>query len=255
MQIIHSLHDYKLLCENESERCSGFVPTMGALHEGHLELVRQAKSECETVRVSIFVNPTQFNNPEDFEKYPINLEHDIELLNSVGVDVLWLPNKLELYPDSYQYQIVENKLSPLLCGKSRKGHFEGMLTIVLKLLQLSKAKRAYFGEKDFQQLQLVKGMVEAFFINTKIISCPVIRDESGLPLSSRLQRLSPLGFKKAQTYAKIFGDLDLSLEELSVKLKSIPDLEIDYLEDIENRRFSAVLIEGIRLIDNRAKEQ
>ena len=152
-------HELKLKGEN-----IGFVPTMGALHAGHLELVKRAKSENDVVVVSIFLNATQFHNQQDFEKYPRTLEKDSSLLFDMGVDVLFLPTHEELYPDDYKYRVQELDLSQELCGKYRPGHFEGVLTVVLKLLNLTQPTRAYFGEKDFQQLKLIEGMVSSFFL-------------------------------------------------------------------------------------------
>jgi len=251
MKIFESLSDYQALVLEEQHKTTGFVPTMGALHEGHLELVRQAKRECDSVHVSIFVNPTQFNNPEDLEKYPRKVSKDALLLEEAGADVLWTPHYEELYPDNYRYKIVESELSPLLCGKSRKGHFEGMLSVVAKLLLISRCTRAYFGEKDYQQLQLVRGLVKAFFIPTEIVACPIVRDEMGLALSSRNQRLSVDGLKKAQLFAQAFAHTETPLTELRQKLEKIP-VEVEYLEELEERRYAAVHLENVRLIDNRA---
>jgi pantoate--beta-alanine ligase len=250
MKIIKSLSEYQDDVNKNRHKSSGFVPTMGALHEGHLELVRRAKQECETVRVSIFVNPTQFDNAEDLKKYPRDVEKDVQLLESVGTDVLWLPSYEELYPDNYAYKIVETNLSPQLCGKSRKGHFEGMLSVVMKLLQISKADRAYFGEKDYQQLQLIRGLVRAFFVPTEIVSCPIVRDSEGLALSSRNLRLSAEGIKKARRFAQCLSRTEWSLPQLESALSKIP-VEIEYLEDHGDRRYAAVMVEGVRLIDNR----
>ena len=144
--------------------------------------------------------------------------------------------------------MVEKDLSQKLCGQSRPGHFTGVLTIVLKLLNLIRAKRAYFGEKDYQQLRLIQGMVEAFFIPTEIVGCPTLRDQEGLALSSRNQRLSPSGLKKAQTFAKVLQNCQKK-EVLEQKLLSL-GLEIDFIEDIMGRLFVAVKIENVRLIDN-----
>ena len=138
---------------------TGFVPTMGALHEAHLALVRRAKAENARAWVSIFVNPAQFNDPGDLERYPRTVERDLELLRSAGCDLVFLPRADEIYRDGYRYRVTENELSLKLEGASRPGHFDGVLTVVLKLLLLARPERAYFGEKDFQQLELVEGLV------------------------------------------------------------------------------------------------
>src|SRR5690242_12141360 len=133
----------------------GVVPTMGALHEGHISLVRRSRAENDRTLVSIFVNPTQFDDPSDLAKYPRTLEQDLALLRAEGTDVVLLPRASDLYPDGYRYRVSENQLSTLLEGAHRPGHFDGVLTVVLKLLMIASADRAYFGEKDWQQLSLV----------------------------------------------------------------------------------------------------
>jgi len=226
----------------------GFVPTMGALHQGHLDLIRRSRSSNEITVVSIFVNPTQFNNSEDFTKYPRHLEKDRQLLESVEVDYLLLPNYDQLYGDQYNYRISEQKLSSQLCGVSRPGHFDGVLTVVLKLLNLVQPHRAYFGEKDYQQLSLIRGMTEAFFVPTEIIGVPTVREASGLAMSSRNQRLSRNGMILA---AKLYQTLQQSVtaDEAAATLANL-GMQIDYVKDIDQRRFAAVFIEGVRLIDN-----
>ena len=158
---------------------TGFVPTMGALHEAHLALVRRAKAENARAWVSIFVNPAQFNDPGDLERYPRTVERDLELLRSAGCDLVFLPRADEIYRDGYRYRVTENELSLKLEGASRPGHFDGVLTVVLKLLLLARPERAYFGEKDFQQLELVEGLVHAFFLDTA---------DRALPDASRARR-------------------------------------------------------------------
>lgn len=229
----------------------GFVPTMGALHAGHASIVEKARRENFCAVVSIFVNPTQFNDPKDLEKYPRTQEADLLLLEKAGAHVVWFPRYEDLYADDYRYQIQENEFSNVLCGKSRQGHFTGMLTVVMKLLQAVRPTRAYFGEKDFQQLELVRGMVDAFLVNTQIVGCPIIRDQCGLALSSRNARLSPEGLETARAFACEISQTDRKLDEVRESLQKLP-LEIDYLEDHLQRRFAAVIVEGIRLIDNRA---
>jgi pantoate--beta-alanine ligase len=226
----------------------GFVPTMGALHEGHLQLIKNSQAENEKTVVSIFVNPTQFNDQVDFEKYPRTLDSDLESLHSLGCDFALLPQPQQMYPDNYNYQIQEKSLSTKFCGQFRPGHFEGMLTIVLKLLNITGATNAYFGEKDYQQFLLIKGMAEALFISTNIISVPTVRETSGLAMSSRNQRLSEAGKEKA---SYIFKTLKAApnTQIAKTELENI-GFKIDYIEDFNQRRFAAVFLEGVRLIDN-----
>lgn len=226
----------------------GFVPTMGALHEGHLSLIKQSQKENDISVVSLFVNPTQFNDKQDFETYPTNLQDDFSKLKDLKVDYVFTPSNDDIYPDNYKYEMTEKDFSYILCGKDRPGHFNGVLTIVLKLLQIVSPQKAYFGEKDYQQLKLIEGMVEAFFIPTQIIACPIVRDNKGLALSSRNKKLSDIGLSRAQKFAQI---LSSSLEHKDVleKITSL-GLEIDYLDDRDGRRFAAVKLENVRLIDN-----
>lgn len=226
----------------------GFVPTMGALHTGHISLVQKSQEQNLVTVVSIFVNPNQFTSAEDLQKYPRTIEQDMILLNNANVDYLFLPNAQDMYRDDFNYAVVEKEKNGVLCGVSRPGHFSGVLTVVLKLLQIVQPTRAYFGEKDFQQLEIIRGMVDAFFIPTEIVNVPTLRDESGLALSSRNSRLSAEGLKKAQMFAQILkssSTLEQAVAELSQN-----NIPIDYLEDLWGRRFAAVTIENVRLIDN-----
>jgi pantoate--beta-alanine ligase len=247
-KVVKTTTEYQVLHKSLRNLSIGFVPTMGALHEGHLTLMRKAKAENDKVVVSVFVNPTQFNNPEDLKKYPRTLEKDLELISSVGVDYLFYPEINEMYPDDYRYKVTENSFSKMLCGAHRPGHFDGVLSIVMKLFNIIKPTRAYFGEKDYQQLKLIEGMVESFFMDVEVVAVPIVRDEMGLALSSRNQRLSPAGISKAQKFAKILKQ-DKTLEEIKNELLT-HDIEVEYLEYHDNRKYAAVHIEGVRLIDN-----
>lgn len=250
MKIVSNPHELQkeLLNAKRKSQTIGFVPTMGALHEGHLSLIRQSCNECDVTVVSIFVNPTQFNNPQDFDKYPRTLESDGLLIENFPVDFLFTPEQKTLYPDNYNYSIHEKEKNQVLCGATRPGHFEGVLTIIIKLLQITQADKMYLGEKDYQQLEIIRGMAKAFFIPTDIIGCPTVRDQEGLALSSRNQRLTPNGLKKAREFAKILKtprDLNEIREELLTK-----NIQVDYLEEMWGRRFAAVFIDDVRLIDN-----
>jgi len=226
----------------------GFVPTMGALHAGHLSLIDRSLAENDATLVSIFVNPTQFDNADDLAGYPDRTAEDRAQLEARGVPYLWLPMRDELYADDYRYRVSEHAFSRLLCGGHRPGHFDGVLTVVMKLLNVAQADRAYFGEKDFQQLELVKGMVDAFFVPTRVIGCPTVREADGLALSSRNLKLSvddrarAAAFPKALTTSATAADARATLEAQG--------FAIDYVEDREGRRFGAVRIGDVRLIDN-----
>lgn len=226
----------------------GFIPTMGALHEGHLSLVRRSKAENDVTLVSIFVNPTQFDQSEDLKKYPRVHEEDLHLLTQEGVEFVLLPEYEDLYPDQFRYQILENTISKNLCGSSRPGHFTGVLTVVMKLLNVAQAQRAYFGEKDYQQLQLVRGLVDAFFVPTEIVPCPTIRESDGLALSSRNRRLSFEARLKAPLFYQLLQS-NACLDALKEQLHQ-HGFEVDYIEDHRGRRYGAVYLEGVRLIDN-----
>jgi len=248
MKVIHSIAEWLQLRPSLADYNIGFVPTMGALHDGHVSLVRKSAEENNLTLVSIFVNPTQFNNPDDLAKYPSQIEKDLEMLKAAGADYVILPTYEQLYPDNYRYKVIENDLSKMLCGKSRPGHFDGVLTVVLKLLSISGAKKAYFGEKDYQQLQLIRHMVEAFFLPVEIVAMPTVREKDGLAMSSRNMRLTPEQRKLAPLLFEILRSeqpLDLAKNQLE---KS--GFKVDYLEEHGDRRFAAVLLGDVRLIDN-----
>ncbi len=227
----------------------GFVPTMGALHAGHLALVRKSEAENDITIVSIFVNPTQFNDKKDFENYPNTLEEDKNLLYQEGTALLFYPKYNELYPDDYHYKVSEDSLSKILCGAHRPGHFDGVLTIVMKLLNLVQADRAYFGEKDFQQMQLVKGMTEAFFMPTHIVAMSTVREADGVAMSSRNRRLSSTEREQAKEFPKILALEGVSNTERK-ELLANKGFEVDYIEELNHRRFGAVKLGQVRLIDN-----
>jgi len=221
---------------------------MGALHAGHLSLLRRAGRENALTVASIFVNPTQFNDARDLKLYPRTLAADIEKLESVKTDLLLLPSAADMYPDGYKYRLNETADSAVLCGAHRPGHFEGVLTVVLKLLNLVRADRAYFGEKDYQQFHLIKGMAEAFFLGTKIVPCPTLREADGLAMSSRNLLLEPEHRKLAPALHKALS----SSARPAVIKKQLAALGFkpDYIEDRWGRRFAAAKLGKVRLIDN-----
>jgi pantoate--beta-alanine ligase len=231
---------------------TGFVPTMGALHEAHLSLVRRAKSENLRAWVSIFVNPSQFNDPADLARYPRPLEQDLELLRAAGCDLVFVPPAREIYPDSYRYRVSENELSLKYCGAGRPGHFDGVLTVVLKLLLLVRPERAYFGEKDFQQLQLVEGLVQAFFLDTAIVRHPLVREPDGLATSSRNRLLSADERKRAPALHRVLAASVAGRQPAAEAAAALAraGFEVEYVADHDGRRLAAVRLGPVRLIDN-----
>ncbi len=249
MKICREIDNWKAIKETlPKDKTLGVVMTMGALHSGHASLIKQSQKDNDYTLVSIFVNPTQFNDKKDFNHYPNTWESDIHLLKSLNVDFVLSPHKEALYHDNYHYQISEKHFSHILCGRTRPGHFDGVLTIVMKLLLISGATRAYFGEKDYQQYQLIKKMAEAFFVPTKIISCPTVREETGLALSSRNLRLNNQAKEKAIRFAHIIQSYHCLADAITQLEKE--NIQIDYLEEHNQRRYAAVFIDGVRLIDN-----
>lgn len=252
----------------------GLVPTMGYLHEGHLSLVRKSISENRSTVVTIFVNPLQFGPNEDYEAYPRDLEKDCLLLEKEGVDVVYCPKPEDLYHPDHSTYVVEERVSRDLCGASRPGHFRGVCTIVLKLFLLTGPDRAYFGEKDFQQLQVIRRMVRDLNVPVEIRGCPIVREKDGLALSSRnvylspSERLSALALNRSLKAAKALYD---SGERNAGKLVgcvrevlfSDPALRVEYIELRDAEELSvletvdrpavlalAVRVGKTRLIDN-----
>ncbi len=251
----------------------GFVPTMGALHLGHLSLIRAAKNECELVVVSIFVNKLQFGPNEDFKKYPRTLDRDVALLEQEEIDILFLPDYDEMYPHDFSFYINELNVSKKLEGKSRPDFFSGVITIVLKLFNLVNPNFAYFGEKDIQQLYIIKKMVQDLNLDITMRPCATIREENGLAMSSRNQYLSNeekeevailyQALKKGKELIKKNKKVDYIKQKLKEMVEN-QNIMIDYLsiahlktfEEIENSTIRPVVISGaiyyknVRLIDN-----
>lgn len=232
----------------DSAASVGFVPTMGALHAGHQSLLERCRRENQISILSIYVNPTQFDNKNDLNRYPKTLERDRELAGLAGIDYILLPTYSQIYPDDYRYKVTEGDLSKKLCGAHRPGHFDGVLTVVMKLFNLVRPDRAYFGEKDFQQLDLIRGMVQAFFLGVEVVPCPTVREQDGLAMSSRNVNLPPEARALAPQFHRALRDARTSAEARA-RLES-GGFEVDYIEDIERRRFGAVTLSGVRLIDN-----
>jgi pantoate--beta-alanine ligase len=226
----------------------GFVPTMGALHDGHLSLVERSQADNDCTLVSVFVNPTQFNDPADLTSYPRTIERDLARLDAAGANFVLLPRAEELYADGYRYRVSESELSTILEGAHRPGHFTGVMTVVLKLLNIASAERAYFGEKDWQQLRLVRGMVDAFFLPTAIVACPTVRDDDGLALSSRNARLRTSDREQAATLYRVLTSA-ATAEDAVTELTGA-GFAVDYVAERDGRRLAAVRLGAVRLIDN-----
>ena len=247
--IITSIADLRNWRKNLNPKTTvGFVPTMGALHQGHASLLSWSRRENDISVLSIFVNPTQFNDKTDLEKYPRTFEKDCQLAAENSVDIIFHPQYNDIYPDSFRYKIQEQKESQLLCGAHRPQHFDGVLTVVMKLFQLVKPTKAYFGEKDFQQLRLIQGMVESFFMDIEIVPIATIRESDGLAMSSRNKRLTA---EERSLAPVLFKKLIENTDSDTVKFElSQLGFDVDYVEDQWSRRFVAAKIGNVRLIDN-----
>lgn len=259
----------------DAGRLIGFVPTMGALHQGHLDLVSRSKSECDVTVVSIFVNPTQFNNPEDLEKYPRTLEDDLAKLRAMEVEFVFHPTADEVYPDGLPIRndFTFDGLDQVMEGEFRPGHFAGVAQVVNRLLDIVLPDNLYMGQKDFQQVAIIRKMLEQTDHQVRLVMCPTRREPSGLAMSSRNVRLSPSTREKA---ACIFEGLswicmqvdNISLGQLKEDFKekcSIPPFEVEYIEIADGNSLqpvsnlsdhsyvvacAAVWADGVRLIDN-----
>ena len=252
----------------------GIVPTMGFLHEAHLNLVRAAKAENDRVGVSIFVNPIQFNNPNDLATYPKDMKRDLDLLDKEGVDLVWTPTPDVVYPEGYQTYVDVGKVTQYLEGASRAGHFQGVATVVTKLFNVFQPTRAYFGQKDAQQVVVIQRMAEDLNFNLEVVVCPTTREADGLAMSSRNVKLTPSHRQQATclysalTAAKTaFDGGEKDVERLRGVMRSeiekAPDANIDYvsvadtvtleeLEVVEGKALISMAVNfgEVRLIDN-----
>ncbi len=232
----------------------GFVPTMGALHMGHEALIKKSKIDNDVTVVSIFVNPAQFNDLKDFKSYPDTFKEDVEKLKNLGVDFIFNPKASEIYLEEDNIRVSDIIESKLIEGEKRPGHFDGVLTVVLKLFNILNPDRAYFGEKDFQQLSLVRKMTKSLFLNIEVVSVPTLRDEKGLPFSSRNQKLSSKGLKAAQEVAAIFSQ-STSKKDFIDKFKNMKfsheGIDLEYVEEQWGRILTVYKVEGVRILDNR----
>ncbi len=261
---------FQISCRKDT----GFVPTMGYLHDGHLSLVNRARSENDSVVVSVFVNPTQFGPNEDLSVYPRDPDGDSAKLEAAGIDVLFMPEAGELYGPSHETFVELERLSRYLCGKSRPLHFRGVATVVLKLFNIVLPTNAYFGSKDYQQLQVIKNMVRDLNVNTMVIGCPTIREHDGLAMSSRNSYLSADQRKQAiclydalmiarRLFAAREPDPNAYLQAMKSRVLSEPDAFPDYislvhpetLENLTTVNYNALAVMAVRigktrLIDN-----
>jgi pantoate--beta-alanine ligase len=275
MFIFQKINDLQNFLNKEGKKI-GFVPTMGALHYGHISLIERAKKENELVVASIFVNPTQFNNPADLLNYPRTPENDLKMLEENGTDVLFIPSIEEMYPSKSLEEIKLNigRLGEVMEGVFRPGHFNGVVQIVSRLFNIVKPDKAYFGEKDFQQLSVIRFMVKSLMYNVQIVACPTIREKNGLAMSSRNLKLSEEGKQEAEKISRALYFIKDNREKYTpaeIKHKAIEMIEstgrlkTEYIEIADDetlepisdwnesknpRSFAAVFCEGIRLIDN-----
>lgn len=248
MHVWKSLGEWRRYRETLAQSGIGFVPTMGALHRGHASLVERCRAENELTVVSIFVNPSQFNDPKDLARYPNTLESDLAVLEKLGTDDVLIPSAAEMYPQGYRMRVQPDERYRIMEGHYRPGFLEGVATVVLKLLQLVSPQKAYFGEKDYQQLSLIRDLVKEFFLPCEIVSCPTIRTDSGLAESSRNALLPPSAHEKASLLWRTLETAAGAAE--AQRLLEAHGFRVDYVEEHWNRRFAAVFLEGIRLIDN-----
>ncbi len=281
MRILETVESFRA-ARKELTGKVGFVPTMGALHRGHLELIKKSVELCDTTVVSIFVNPTQFRAGEDFEKYPRTLEDDLKLCEENGVDIVFVPKKTEIYPNE-KIRIgftISEELSGILCGASRPGHFEGVVQIVSVLFNIVAPVVAIFGEKDYQQLAIIREMVAALNYGVEIVGIPTVREATGLALSSRNRYLSIKEKELAANILKVMDGVKVKAEEARFDRRAlpvefieketaskleflIPGSKVDYVEirntnDLtkgrflarDSRIFVALFVGETRLIDN-----
>lgn len=252
----------------------GFVPTMGALHQGHLSLVKQCLADNDVCVVSIFVNPTQFNNQEDLLKYPRNLEKDAQLLLDAGVNIVFAPSEKEIYPEPDTRLFDFGQLDKVMEGQHRLGHFNGVAQVVSRLFDIVKPDRAYFGEKDFQQLAIIRAMVKQLKLNVQIVPMPIVREKTGLALSSRNERLTEQQKDIAVNISKVLYEsrewakhypVDQVIKNVSDALNAFDELNVEYFEIVDGDSLQpvsqwnesdyvvgciAVFCGEVRLIDN-----
>lgn len=247
MKIIHKIEELKNILKDKRTLEIGLVPTMGALHEGHASLIKKSVEQNDYTVVSVFVNPVQFGINEDFDKYPRTLEKDAKLCENLGVDIVFAPAVDEMYQDTKELTLVCPPYSAInkLCGKSRPGHFDGVATVVSKLFNITGCTKAYFGQKDAQQLFIIKKMVKDLNFNVEIIPCPIVRENDGLALSSRNSYLKEesredaLKLYKALKYAKELRQKGINDRQIlcDSALKILEGTLVDYIEIVNPETF------------------
>ena len=251
MQVFHKIVELqnKLFEDRKNGKSVGLVPTMGALHEGHASLVKKSVKDNDVTVVSVFVNPTQFNDPKDLSSYPRDIEADCKLLEEVGADYVFTPSVEEMYPTPDTRHFEFPPISTVMEGAHRPGHFNGVCQVVSRLFYITRPDKAYFGEKDWQQIAVVKAMVRSLNLNVKIIECPIIRDTDGLARSSRNALLSA---DEREIAPNIFKALKESIEYskkhninethdyVVEKINSINDLEVEYFEIVDGNTLQKV---------------
>ena len=260
MEVITKINEMRIrvLSVKDSKKSIGFVPTMGALHDGHISLMRSARKENDELIVSIYLNPTQFDNNDDFDKYPRQLDKDIEIIRKENADVVFAPSNEEMYPNGFCTNVRQNRLTEALCGRVRLGHFNGVTTIVTKLFNIIKPDRAYFGQKDYQQSAVIKRLVADLNMNIDIKVCPTVREEDGLALSSRNKRLnleerqSALCLYDSLLKARAMFDSNIRdtkniIKEMTSVIKKTKHTKIDYISIVNERT-----LEELSLIDGKA---
>jgi pantoate--beta-alanine ligase len=268
MQIVTDILEMQSLAESlqRQGRTIGFVPTMGFLHEGHLALMRQARRACNTVAVSIFVNPTQFGPNEDFERYPRDEEGDRKKCETAGVDVLFVPTAPEMYPEKPDVYVTVEGISEILEGRIRPGHFRGVATVVNKLFHIVKPHKAFFGQKDFQQCVIIRRMVKGLNLDVEIVVHPTVREQDGLAMSSRNsylnadeRRAAPVIFRALSAARELFLAGTREPEKIKNKMRAIlqgePGVTIDYIEiadpetlaSLETLRNTLAILVAVRL--------
>ena len=277
--LVHTIEELRQKRAEWKNLKVGIVPTMGALHEGHLSLIKKAKETCDKVVVSVFVNPIQFGPSEDFDKYPRTLDKDMELCNSVGVDLVFAPTPKEMYGegnrlsnDTLTYVCPPFFYVNKLCGKTRVGHFDGVCTVVLKLFNIVQPDYGFFGQKDAQQVIIIKKMVRDLNVPIEIIQCPIVREDSGLALSSRNKYLSEEGKKDALVLSQILKNIKACFQKGITDVSALKETAYSYLTDKHDMEYLEILdkntleekpnadkdsialiacrVEGVRLIDN-----
>lgn len=251
MQVLHTIINLQneLSKDKGSDKTIGFVPTMGALHQGHLELVRRSVVENDVTVVSIFVNPTQFNDKTDLLKYPRNLQVDCDLLRETGCTYVFAPDADEIYPEPDTRRFDFGALANVMEGRFRPGHFNGVAQVVSRLFDIVKPDKAYFGEKDFQQLAIIRAMVKQLQLNIQIIACPIVREADGLAMSSRNIRLSDTQRKEAVFISKTLFDSREKQKDYTVpalknqviaQINAMPDLQVEYFEIVDGYTLQSI---------------